>query len=180
MTIPPASGVKPNIAPPKPSTKYELRFTVSEEVMKKYQEVQALLSGKYPREIRMETLLDEVLEIFLERKSPKRRQERRVKRAEKKQEAQEVVQSPSKSRYIPQAVKDRVFLRDGGRCTFVSAEGVRCDSRHDLEVDHIVPFGKGGSRNISNLRMLCSCHNQYAAYKEYGEAHMKTFVNDAG
>ncbi len=60
--------------------KYELRFTVSEDVMKKYQEVQNLLSGKYPKEIRMETLLDEVLEVFLERKSPKRRQERRVKR----------------------------------------------------------------------------------------------------
>jgi len=44
------------------------------------------------------------------------------------------------SRNIPAAVRRAVYERDGGRCTFVDAQGGRCTERHRLEFHH---DGKG-------------------------------------
>lgn len=45
-----------------------------------------------------------------------------------------------------------IFRRDGERCK-------RCGSRHDLEIDHIVPISKGGKSTYDNLQTLChSCN----------------------
>ena len=41
-----------------------------------------------------------------------------------------------------------VYNRDGNRC-------VRCGSRYNLEIDHIVPIAKGGKTEYSNLQTLC-------------------------
>ncbi len=40
------------------------------------------------------------------------------------------------SRHIPAHVKRAVWVRDGGRCTFVSEGGHRCQERRALEYDH--------------------------------------------
>lgn len=45
-----------------------------------------------------------------------------------------------------------IFRRDGERCK-------RCGSRHNLEIDHIVPISKGGKSTYDNLQTLChSCN----------------------
>jgi 5-methylcytosine-specific restriction endonuclease McrA len=80
-----------------------------------------------------------------------------------------------RSRYIPQAVRDEVFSRDGGRCTFVGTNGRRCTETRNLQIDHILPFGKGGSNDTGNLRLLCPAHNRFAAEKEYSRKHMEKF-----
>ncbi|MFO7914859.1 MAG: HNH endonuclease signature motif containing protein, partial [Candidatus Krumholzibacteriales bacterium] len=81
----------------------------------------------------------------------------------------------NRTRYIPRKVKDLVYRRDGGRCSFVSKNGRRCNSTWNLQYDHIVPFGKGGDNSPENLRLLCGRHNQLMAEKEYGAVHMKQF-----
>ncbi|HUV36841.1 MAG TPA: HNH endonuclease signature motif containing protein, partial [Patescibacteria group bacterium] len=81
----------------------------------------------------------------------------------------------NRSRYIPQEIRDKVFARDGGRCTFIGPSGRRCDCRWNLQVDHIIPFAKGGRNAPDNLRLLCAKHNRLAAEKEYGPAHMEKF-----
>jgi 5-methylcytosine-specific restriction endonuclease McrA len=47
-----------------------------------------------------------------------------------------------------------VFTRDKGRCTFKGATGSHCGSTRHLQIDHIVPFARGGTNAASNLRLL--------------------------
>ena len=77
------------------------------------------------------------------------------------------------TRYIPADVRRAVRERDGGQCTFVSANGRRCESRGRLEYDHVQPVGKGGVATVKNTRLLCRAHNQYAAEQAYGADFMR-------
>ena len=79
------------------------------------------------------------------------------------------------SRYIPTAIRDRVYARDNGKCTFVGANGRRCNSTWDLEIDHVVPFAQGGDNSPGNLRLLCRKHNSYQAERAYGKEFMKNY-----
>jgi hypothetical protein len=65
-----------------------------------------------------------------------------------------------------------VWERDGGQCTFVSANGTRCHARGFLEFDHIDPVARGGTPVIQNLRLRCRTHNQYEAERAFGADFM--------
>ena len=54
---------------------------------------------------------------------------------------------------IPENVRIEVWRRDGGKCA-------RCDSRTNLEYDHIVPISKGGSNTARNIELLCEKCNR--------------------
>ncbi|MDD9987740.1 MAG: hypothetical protein OXQ31_15810 [Spirochaetaceae bacterium] len=59
-------------------------------------------------------------------------------------------------RAIPAAVKRQVWQRDGGRCSYLDRRtGRRCNSRHLIEIDHILPYALGGGADPANLRLLC-------------------------
>jgi 5-methylcytosine-specific restriction endonuclease McrA len=72
------------------------------------------------------------------------------------------------SRHIPDEVRDEIFMRDHGTCTYVGADGTRCLSKRGVEVDHIHAFAAGGTHDASNLRLLCGAHNRRAAEKAFG------------
>jgi hypothetical protein len=57
-----------------------------------------------------------------------------------------------RSRVIPSAVKNEVFLRDQGQC-------VLCGASDDIHFDHELPYSKGGSSTTDNVRILCARHN---------------------
>jgi 5-methylcytosine-specific restriction endonuclease McrA len=56
-----------------------------------------------------------------------------------------------RSRHIPASIRVSVLHRDGYKCVFCG----RSAKQVQLEVDHIVPFSKGGSNDLSNLQTLC-------------------------
>ena len=61
-----------------------------------------------------------------------------------------------RSRYIPAATRVDVLRRDNHRCVYCGVSAKKAE----LEIDHIVPFSKGGSNAISNLQTLCSDCNK--------------------
>ena len=65
-------------------------------------------------------------------------------------------------RAIPAAVKRQVWQRDGGRCSYVDRETGRCcNSRHLIEMDHILPYALGGGADPGNLRLRCRAHHRH-------------------
>jgi hypothetical protein len=82
------------------------------------------------------------------------------------------------SRYIPAQVRHAVMLRDGGRCTFVAADGRRCEGVSGLEFDHILPFACGGGHEVGNLRLRCRAHNLFWAEQVYGAGFMEQRVRE--
>lgn len=49
---------------------------------------------------------------------------------------------------IPKDVVDAVWRRDKGQCVY-------CGSKENLQLDHIIPFSKGGATTFENLQLLC-------------------------
>ena len=65
-------------------------------------------------------------------------------------------------RAIPAAVKREVWRRDRSRCRYVDrTSGRRCGSQHLLQIDHVVPYARGGAAEPNNLRLLCAAHHRY-------------------
>ncbi len=56
-------------------------------------------------------------------------------------------------RAVPERVRQEVWRRDNGQC-------VKCDSRLNLEFDHIVPVSRGGSNTARNIELLCESCNR--------------------
>jgi hypothetical protein len=77
---------------------------------------------------------------------------------------------------VPSKVKREVVKRDGGKCQWKLADGGVCGSTVRLQIDHVVPRGKGGPDTIDNCRILCRRHNLEAARKAYGDEVMDLFT----
>jgi 5-methylcytosine-specific restriction endonuclease McrA len=178
---------------------FKPRFAVDPGFMEKPNKIKSLLSMKYPKGIAFETLFDILMNEYLERHDPERRTLRRKsrkdrctdgeigagsKKSEKKRNVIGTIRKNERTggdkctgfrriRHIPQSIRNKVFNRDGGRCTFIGNNGVRCNSSWNLEIDHIVPFAKGGENSLDNLRLLCARHNQLEAVSVRKGSHGK-------
>ena len=157
--------------------RYELKFTIGADTRQKLEEAKQILSGKYPRGVKLEDVLEEALEFFLEGRSSKRRIARRDSRKAKQEQKTKnhypkPVEVKKPNRHIPAGVKDEVRLRDGGQCTFVSADGVRCREKTALELHHQEPYALGGGNGAGNIHLLCRQHNRLEAERVYGKGFM--------
>ncbi|MCB0340011.1 MAG: HNH endonuclease, partial [Bdellovibrionales bacterium] len=138
---------------------YSLELQADNEFMELYARVKAIMPG-YQSE--MIEVLRRALQEYELRHSPKERQKRREhRRAKKLADAKPANQDniQSKAHHIPQEIRDQVYIRDGGRCSYTSPCGKRCGCRAGLEVDHIKPKALGGNETLLNLRLLCKPHN---------------------
>ncbi|MCM2305169.1 MAG: HNH endonuclease [Elusimicrobia bacterium] len=161
-------------------------FDAASVVAQLIDRVRQILRHKYP-EGRLEDLIREALEAYLDRKDPQRRLEMKAAKAEC------VAESPAPApenderlptrflrawaagRYIPAKVKSAVWARDEGRCAWREPDGTVCGSKDWIEYDHLRPYAKGGrSDDPRNIRLLCRTHNQAAAEAAFGRRASET------
>ncbi|MBI3017542.1 MAG: HNH endonuclease, partial [Deltaproteobacteria bacterium] len=73
-----------------------------------------------------------------------------------------------RSRYVPEKIKQIIWERDEGQCSYASPEGKKCGEKNFLELDHVHPWSLGGDTTAENLRLLCRTHNQWRAERTFG------------
>ena len=139
-------------------------FTGDGSLLRKIERARAVLWHKCPSG-RLEDILAEVLDAFLDKKDFECRLEKR--RRLKRQSGS--IAASTETRRIPQWVKDEVWRRDNGQCVFKVQDGTRCLERSGLEFDHRIPWALGGrSHDPGNIRLLCRAHNQIRARRMFG------------
>jgi 5-methylcytosine-specific restriction endonuclease McrA len=113
-----------------------------------------------------EQVIEAALDLLLEQQARRRAEVERPQRNPR----------PSKAGHVTAAVKRAVWARDGGKCQWPVDGGGVCGSMTRLEIDHVVPRGKGGPSTVENCRLTCKPHNLEAARQAYGDAHMDLFT----
>ncbi|MBI5631062.1 MAG: HNH endonuclease [Elusimicrobia bacterium] len=167
--------VQGELVQPLSTQRFRLSFTADLGLLDKFERARDLLRHKHPTG-RLEDVFAETLEVFLDRKDPQRRSRPRTSSAAPKELSLREAPRQGASRYIPQSVKDEVWSRDGGRCSYMSPDGRHCEERGGLEYDHVRPWARGGtSSDPANIRLLCRTHNRFAAVQAFGEGHMERF-----
>ncbi len=143
-------------------TRKVFRFTANEDFEKKFAKIKSLASHRLPPNPSFEQVFELAMDCFLEREDPSARRERRARRREP------APHSLRGNRYVAAAVRDEVFTRDKGRCTYTGPDGTRCGSTYVLQIDHIHPVARGGAGTKENLRLLCAYHNRLEARRVMG------------
>lgn len=161
LSPPPAPA--PRITPTAPD-RYRFQCALSQDTFELLKRAQDLLGPRVaPGD--MDQVLRRGLELLVAKL------EKQKFAATDKPRAASTVRSEN-PRHIPADVRRAVRARDGGRCTYLSDSGHRCECRR-VEFDHIVPVAKGGKSTIANLRLRCRAHNQFAADQVFGADFMK-------
>ena len=76
-----------------------------------------------------------------------------------------------RTRYITADVRGAVYVRDGGRCTFVDlVSGYRCGERRFMELHHTEPYAWGGGHTVEGITLRCRAHNLLDARQVFGDA----------
>lgn len=72
--------------------------------------------------------------------------------------------------------KRKVLQSSDGACTYQDpVSGQVCGSRHQVQIDHIIPKALGGTDNPENLRPLCRQHNLYMAEQAFGKETIEQY-----
>ncbi len=156
--------------------RFHLSFSASKEVKELLRRARQLMFRGDPDEVTFEKVIGRALTFYLSRHCPMERQRRREERREKaaaKKCIDNTAPSGTSAHRVPMTVRDRVLERDGYQCSFISEDGKRCSCTVDLEIDHILPLGRGGTSADSNLRTLCRAHNLARAREVFGETYIE-------
>ena len=155
--------------------RYKVEFTAAEAMHSKLEQLKNLLRHQVPNGD-LAIILEQAVDLLLDKTMRRRFAQTRVPKtrsAIKRRAGSRKI----RSRYIPRAVVREVHARDGGRCTFVSADGRRCSERGFLEFHHhSVPYAKGGEATAENLRLACRAHNALFAERDFGKSVMRSKV----
>jgi hypothetical protein len=174
---PPASRTVPARVQPIAEDRWSVRVTLDAATKAELETLRALLSHKIPNGD-VGAVLREAIRCAIEKHGKRKGAvalTRKASAGAHQDEGEPNLTGEPASSHIPASVRREVWKRDGGRCTFVGPNGCRCDSRWQLEFDHIVPPALGGTSTAGNLRLRCRPHNMLHAEQTYGREHMDQF-----
>lgn len=168
---PAASACEPPVprarTEPLGAERYAVQFTASGEVFAQLQELRALMRHQFPDGDVGKILARAIGDLLAQVRK------RKLGACAKPHPAKPPKAHPS--RHIPAAIRRAVAQRDGGRCTFASASGRRCEAREFLEFDHVEPWQRTRCHSVEGIRLRCRAHNQHTAERDFGERHMNRF-----
>jgi 5-methylcytosine-specific restriction endonuclease McrA len=168
---PPARPPSRPSVDPVSADQWSVRFTADAAFKEDLETLKCLLSHKIP-DGNLTAVLREAVRCAIDRHGKRRGA---VKPERRRKPATPRPRRPGVREPVPAEVKRAVFERDGGQCTYVSPEGRRCDSRWQLELDHVEPAALGGPSTIENLRLRCKVHNRLHAEQTFGRERMAFF-----
>ena len=159
------SRIRRSTIEPHSESRFAIEFTASAVLREKLERCRDLLSHANPSRD-LGVVIERAVDLLLE--DLEKRRLARVRR-------------PGRARNAPQgrpsgitnAARRAVFERDGMQCTYVAADGRRCDARAFLELDHVEPRALGGSNEARNLRVRCRAHNQLWAEQCFGRERVE-------
>lgn len=155
--------LKPDLIKPITSIHSEIRFVADQVLLDQLELIKGLLSHQHPN-LSMAELITEMAKISIAKLQPK----------PPKQDGGAAVPT----RYIPANMKRSVYHRDQGKCQYVDPKtGKKCESRYQVQYDHIVPFAQGGLTSVDNLQILCATHNRVQAVEAYGVEKMSDYLS---
>ena len=163
---------------------FNFRFSANRSFKEKFERL-AEVMGVENAQKHMAEILEQALDVALDKKDPKRKLERRKVRQKATKttprpeemsddvgpgvpDVPDVEDEPARSRHIPSEAIERVHARGNHQCEYKSADGRRCRSRTGLQVEHERPFAIFRSHDERFLRLLCPPHNRLAAEHVYG------------
>jgi hypothetical protein len=159
--LPMPPGARPPGVTPLSPDRYKVQVTIGGDTLEKLQLAKAILRHAVPSGDEA-AILDRALTALL------------TDLAQKKFAATERPRASGGtapgSRHIPAEVKRAVWLRDLGRCAFVSTSGRRCAERGFLEFHHVRPYAAGGEATTANIQLRCRSHNGYEARAYFGRS----------
>lgn len=127
-------------------------MNLSEKAAQDLKRAKEVLSHKFPRASDAQ-IIAYALEFLLEKKDPLR--------------------LPAASKMEPTSLVKQtraILQKHRGECSFRDPRtGVKCQSRHQIQIDHIKPRALGGNDVPENLRPLCRQHNLYEAERIFGK-----------
>jgi hypothetical protein len=155
--------------------RYRVQFTIGKESHDRLRRLQALMRREVP-DGDAGAIVERALALLLEKvekskfaATSKPRPRRSIRSGTDRGPLPDEARTPiPRSRDIPNAVQRGAWRRDGGRCGFVSKDGVRCKERSFLEFHHIRAFARGGPATADNISLRCRRHNQYEAEIVFG------------
>ena len=168
-------SLNPNVAPNETARfvsegKVELKLVISEELKSKLDQLKELMSHKNSN-MSYQELVEILANQALEKLDPIKKEEKAAEKSQRNVSGsprKDALENKSSARYIPKQIKVNIWKRDQGKCTYVSPiNGKRCESRHLIQIDHVLPFALGGTNQENNLRLLCAQHNQQRARETF-------------
>jgi hypothetical protein len=154
----PPSGPRPLVRPTAPE-RYEIRFAASADMVERVRLAQDMLSHSIP-DGDLARVFDRALTLLVEDLARQRFA---------------ATDRPGPSRttaddadQLPAALKRAVWVRDRGRCKYVSPDGRRCESRRFIQFHHLNARGRGGKNTLDNVELRCGTHNRYEGDLVYG------------
>ncbi|ABS24665.1 HNH endonuclease [Anaeromyxobacter sp. Fw109-5] len=153
---------------------WSLRVTIDASCKEDLETLTALLSHEFP-DGDLAAVLRDAIRCAVEKHGKRKGAIAPERQRKADREPRPSTESAAPTSTIPAIVRREVWKRDGGRCAWVAPDGRRCDSRWQLELDHIHPQALGGLSTRDNLRVACRSHNLLHAEQTYGREHMDRF-----
>ncbi len=164
---PEARPALPMRVEPLTATESRIHLTVSNQFLEKLEAARRGQGHVQPGATK-EQAIEAALDLLLEKQASRRAE---VKRPQKNPR-------PATPDHVTAAVKRAVWARDEGKCQWKLDSGGVCGSEVRLEIDHVVPRGKGGPSTVENCRILCRFHNLEAARGVYGDEVMDRYTRN--